>query len=214
MKEVYSLEGLGAVGKTTLLHKLSRKYTVIEEIGDVESSTHTIQKFTNDEVKGSIANNWFLMQEMKRTKKINLGKTIMDRSIYSQIAYNYAKAKITENEDIFKKFIFLLNEQTKNIIFPHMILLESTVEYSLNAMIERDKNDEKIKIMEKVPSYTNRFFEEYNKAYSFLSNEIPTLRVFIPKERNEAQNIIETWIENYKYEFVEVKCLLEDLKDV
>ncbi|MDP4012192.1 MAG: deoxynucleoside kinase [Candidatus Nanoarchaeia archaeon] len=199
MTLMFSVEGLGATGKSTLIRDLSNYgLHVISEISEEFPETNEIQVFSSSPIMSREVNQWFLDKELKR---FNLAKeffpiAIFDRGLYSQIAYNFAKDSLyntAELESLFFKLDKLENQ--KMISFPLMIYLAAPVEYSMDRMKERNKNTERKRIADRSPGYTYEFFELIRVAYDKISEVLGEkhLKLEIPKENNIIKKVNE-WI--------------------
>lgn len=198
MVNYYSLEGLGACGKTTLLQSLAAEgYSVILEIADDDRNTSTKQLYTNNEKQSKYVNEWFLKKELQRiTRSTDSEIVFMERCVYSQIVYNYAKEQLLGKPYLKELFIQLqtMDSQAK-LLQPQIIFLDIEPELSLYEMTLRDKHREKKNIQEKVLSYTKEFLELQQQAYLKILSCCKGIGVHISVD--ETRNISKETIINF-----------------
>ena len=196
---IYSVEGLGCVGKSTLVQNLkSSGIFVIEEIFEAFPETKEIQPFTLNDREAWKTNEWFLEKEIIRMEKATQQElTVLDRCVYSQIAYNYAKDKVYGTKQTRNLFERLKNlERQGRKLFPNMIYLHSTVDYSMSMMSLRAKNKEKDNIENNNPAYRKEFFEKIKKSYDLIAHILGenVLIINVPEQRENCGKITENWL--------------------
>jgi len=173
MNQVCVIEGLGAVGKSKLVNCLGSKgLDVIKEISEEESNIERIQMFSLDYLRSRAVNEWFIQKEVKRMYRAKNYKGIvfLDRCIYSQIAYNYAKDQLYGSAEV--PFIFSRLEELENKgigLLPPMIYLSAPVNYSMKKMRSRNKNVERRSIYNKKYGYTEEFFMFIKQTYDRIA---------------------------------------------
>lgn len=202
----YAIEGLGGVGKTTLLKNLSPKYySKFNEISTADKDAKSVKQFTDNKRKNKIANSWFLKRELNRINKFSKQKiNILDRGIYSQLAYVYAKYKTYGHEDIFyliKKLKKL--EKDYSYKYPLLIYLDSSIKFS-------EENNQKTKSSR---IYDPQFYKNikffYNVLYKLIGNK-NALKIKIPLGRPTLYNKINNFISttkknNFNFSIIEIE---------
>ena len=195
---IYSIEGLGGVGKSTLACKLREsRIFVIDEISEVVPETKDVQQFTWNGDEAQRVNEWFLQKEVDRMKlALQQNPSILDRCVYSQIAYNFAKDRTYGTAQLPYLFHRLRQlEQEGHDLFPSMIYLSTSVENSIRAMLARAKNRERENIEGKNPAYRPDFFEAMKTSYDHLAELLDTDALVIPAlSQADPHSIIQRWI--------------------
>lgn len=192
----YSIEGLGDVGKTTLLEKMpSAKFLKFYEISKNNKSVQKLKKMSKNN-KVLNANDLFLKSELDRIKKFSKTKiNILDRGIYSQIVYNYADFKTYRQKGIFHLIKELKKLEKNNFKYPKMVYLNCSVDYSINSLLnQKGKNP---------PNKTNRndFVKHAKDCYDFLNRflgERNSLEIKIPSDRKGLDKKLNKFIQETK----------------
>lgn len=178
----YALEGLGGTGKTNFLKMISSKrFAKFEEISKNNNLARDIKKFSMNTKINRKANKFFLKNELTRMKNFSKQKiNILDRSIYSQIVYNYANFKAYKQNGIFYLIRELKKLEKENFRYPKMIYLRGDVNYSIKILSEKKKEDMKDKT-------NNKLFIKYAmECYDLLNILLGannSLEIQIPSER-------------------------------
>ncbi len=100
-KTIVALEGLVHAGKSTLLHNIAEKYTAVKCIEEyVEFVTERFPCFPESREDARFGHSFFLNLEQKRILEIEESddSILLDRSIYSILAYNFAVEKMSNGE--------------------------------------------------------------------------------------------------------------------
>ena len=159
--------------------------------------TKEVQRFTWNLDEAQRVNEWFLQKELVRMRlALQQDVSVLDRCIYSQIAYNFAKDRTYGT----KQLPYLFNrlrqlEQECHALFPFMIYLSTSVENSINAMLARAKNRERENIEGNNPAYRPEFFEKMKRSYDCLAELLgeDALAITVPTQE-EPNSSIERWI--------------------
>lgn len=100
-KVIVTLEGLVHAGKSTLFQNIAERYVSVKCIGEyVEFATERFPCFPESREDARLGHSFFLNLEQKRILEIEEsdGIILVDRSIYSILAYNFAVEKMSNGE--------------------------------------------------------------------------------------------------------------------
>jgi len=154
------LEGLPGTGKTTLAKKLVKKFRGILIPQIILSSQNIYQKFLPMEKE-----KFFIRNDLKKYKKASQGLkkkkwVIMDRGIFSTLAYNYAFTRLEEINTY--KMVRDWYEKNKKIFsLPQIIIF---LEIPLITSLKR-KNRLTLKMRRKKLLWANPYFLKEMKAF-------------------------------------------------
>ncbi|MEK6839671.1 MAG: hypothetical protein AABX72_01910, partial [Nanoarchaeota archaeon] len=138
-------------------------------------STTRVQEFTFDEEHARRVNAWFLETEQERIRrtKNQSGIVFMDRGIYSQLAYNFARDHVTGAHGLLYVLREIKELEIKGIELAHpMIYLCCSVEYSREAIIQRNKREQREKIDKGNMAYVPAFMLKMQEAYSVIEKAL------------------------------------------
>ena len=206
---LYAIEGLGGCGKTFLARSLSeRGFLAFEEISEVINKEERNKKLEvmPKELRPRFLNEWYLEREIERIKKsiqaINKSSSknkiiVFDRSIYSQICYVFAQDKYYKTNEL--NYLLLRLEKLEGI-FPNLIYLKCTVDFSLDGIYERNRREERAKLAKGIRGYARGFLEFYKEAYEKILPllGVNILTINIPEERENLVSKVSSWISEEK----------------
>lgn len=175
-RELFGLEGLPGVGKSTLLRTLrAQGARVLREVPEVVGAPRG-KKFSNVHEGAKYDNDWYLAREVARTEyAAGLEEPcFLDRCVYSQLVYNYARDKL-EGSDHLGYLLDRLEWCEGNGLFlpTRMVYLYADVDFSIGRMLGRGRNGEGEKVMRGSKGwYSGEFFEHAKRAYDFLAESL------------------------------------------
>ncbi|MFH1802312.1 MAG: hypothetical protein ABH864_02560 [archaeon] len=175
-REVFGLEGLPGVGKSTLLRTLGAQGArVLREVPEV-AGTPRFKEFSSAWEKARYDNDWYLAREVVRTKyAAGLEEPcFLDRCVYSQLAYNYARDKLEGLDELG----YLLDKlewcEGRGLFLPmKMVYLYADVDFSIGRMLGRGRDGEAEKVMKNGAGwYSGEFFEHAKRVYDVLAESL------------------------------------------
>jgi thymidylate kinase len=154
------LEGLPGTGKTTLARKLAKRFRGILIPQIILSSHNIYQKFPPMEKE-----KFFIRNDLEKYKKASQGLkkkkwVIMDRGIFSTLAYNYAFTCL-EGINTYKMVRDWYEKNKKIFILPQIIIF---LEIPLITSLKR-KNRLTLKMERKKLLWVNHYFLKEMKAF-------------------------------------------------
>lgn len=189
--KITALEGPVCAGKTTLLDNLRKQgvQTIREYSEYVDSATRNFPKFPpiNDEVARD-SFKFFLDLEIARRRDrdllVNSDHLVLDRSIYTLMAFEAGATKFT-GIDILSWAIEYLKEKSNRIILPGHILYIDTP-----AVLSRKRAAEgRIRLAEFL--LTDQFNEGFRSFFLALKQIKPGFITFVDGNKDEETLLIE-----------------------
>lgn len=123
-KVIVALEGLVHAGKSTLLKSIRNNCVAVRCIGEyVEFATERFPGFPKSVEDARAGHSFFLNLEQKRKKKIQKGDgvVLLDRSVFSILAYHFAVEKMSGGSiPCFREGVVAV--QSESWLFPQICL--------------------------------------------------------------------------------------------
>ncbi|HLD03647.1 MAG TPA: hypothetical protein VJC17_02650 [Candidatus Dojkabacteria bacterium] len=182
-----ALEGSARAGKTTILEAFYQRQGII--IKEYNRYLYDLGKLLPEfppSSKESAKQNALLFMNLEFQRNIDLkknlsaGKALLDRSIFSQIAFEYASSKYTEFNiaDWLEDFII---KNAKKVVLPkHIIFLD------VSAKTARERNE---KATHKIKNFLleDKFNQGYNGFFYILKKNYPDFITLIDVDKNKEQ---------------------------